>query len=366
MRWLRSTCAVVAVSILHLVGAATFASFAAAAFVDANGAGATVSSKRVFPTSQASSAWELQDSSSGTASSRSDSWATVDARRFTTATLTTAFSATRYVELTLHSPLPTEVPISAVTLNVTMAASGGGTGCIYAEIRRASTNALLGTHGSSTTPLACSSSTTQTTTISPLAYITSSTVADDLKVKVFLRSSSSQRIAFDRVTVTGDVYSTAFTLLETSVTNRSSGTATTTPWALATSDTRNYSPASAWTAAFAPGRHLEFAFPPLVPTDATITDVTLRHAYASATAAIQTCTYVEIYAGATLLASRGSATSPLSCNSTTTQVTDVIDLPEIDTAAELNALTVRVYVRNAAAGQSRHGLLTATTSYSLT
>jgi hypothetical protein len=247
-----------------------------------------------------------------------------------------------------------------------MAVSGGGTGCVYAEIRRASTNALLGTQGSSSTPLACSSSTTQATTTSTLSYVASSTDADDLKVKLFVRSSTSQAIAFDRVSVTGTVYSSAFTLLETSVANSSSGTSTSAPWSLATSDSTNYAPASSWATAFSSTRYLKFTPPAVVPTGATITAVTLRHAYASATTAISSCVYVEVYAGSTLIGTHGSTTTPLSCSTSTTQATDTVSLPEVDTVAEANSLAIRVYARNAAAGATRHGLLTVTVDYSLT
>jgi hypothetical protein len=363
MRWLRRSAALFAVVLLQLIGAATFAS---ATFVDGEVASGAVASKRIFPTSEVSSAWELQDWSSGVLATTSDAWSAVDARLFTSSTLTNAFGSTRFVELTLHKPLPTGAPVSAVTLNLTMAASGGGTACVYAEVRRISTNELLGTQGSSTTPLACSSSTTQTTTTSALSYVTSSTVADDLKVKLFLRSSTGQRIAFDRVNVTGTMHSTTFTLQETSVVNSSSGTATTTQWSLATADTTSYSPSAAWPSTFSVGRYLRFNLPVVVPSGSTITGVTLRHAYASAVVSAQTCTYVEIYSGSTLIASRGSNTTPLSCNSTTTQTTDTLTLTEVDTATEVNTLSVRVYVRNGSLGQSRHGLLTATVSYSLT
>jgi hypothetical protein len=340
--------------------------FASATFDDGEVASTSVSSKRIFPTSQASTAWDIQDSSAGTAPvTTTDTWAAVDNRLLTTSTLTTSFSSTRYIELTLSSPLPAAVPVTAVTLNVTMAASGGGTGCIYAEIRRASTNALLGTQGSSTAPLACSSSTTQTTTTSALSYVTSSTDADDLKVKIFLRNSSSQRIAFDRVAVTGTAHSLAFTLLETTVANRSSGSTTTTPWSLASSDTRYYAPSSSWPAAFQATRYLTVNLPALAPEDATITAVTLRHAYASTVSAVQSCVYVELYNGSTLLENQGSSSSPLSCNSTTTQATDVMTLSEVDTVDEANALSLRIYVRNATAGATRHGLLTLTVDYSL-
>jgi hypothetical protein len=40
-------------------------------------------------------------------------------------------------------------------------------------------------------------------------------------------------------------------------------------------------------------------------------------------------------------------------------------LTEVDTPEKANALSARIYVRNATAGATRHGLLTLTVDYSL-
>lgn len=338
---------------------------AAASFVAVDTSSVTVSTNRIFPTSQTTSAWDLLDASAGTIpAAATDVWAAVDARIFTTATLTTAFSSTRYVDLTLSGPLAPAVPVTAATLNLTMASSGGGTGCVYAEIRRATTNALLGTVGSSATPFACSATAIQATTTSPLSFVTSSTDANDLRIRVFLRNSTSQKIAFDRVTAAASAYGSTVTLFETSIVNRSSGTAATTPWALAAADSATYAPVSSWTSAFTVSRYLQAAFPATVPDGAVITGVTLRHAYASTAASTTSCVYIETYNGATLLGTHGTAANPY-CNSTTTQTIDSVDLPEVDTAAEVNNLTVRIYVRNGGSGATRHGLMTLTVDYEL-
>jgi hypothetical protein len=363
MRWWRRALVAVATSATYSV---VVTSVAAALLASSSSASLSVSTDRIFPTTQSTAAWDVQDASAGgTAATTTDALAAVDARLLTTAALTTSFSSTRYVELTMSTPLADAVPVSSMALNLTMAQSGGGTACVYVEVRRASTGAVLGTQGSSTTPLACTSSTTQATTTSNLTYITSSTDADDLKLRIFVRNSSSQKIAFDRVTVSGSAYSTAFTLYETSTVNSSSGTAATTPWSLAADDATTYAPASAWTTAFTSARYLKLTFPAIVPTGADLTSVTLRHAYASSTS-VSSCVYIEVYAGTTLLGTHGSATSPLSCRTTTTQATDVISLAEVDTVAEVNTLSVRVYVRNAGSSQTRHGLATLTIGYSLT
>ena len=363
MRWPRRSLVAVATVLAASVMAT---SVAAALLASSTSAGFAVTSKRIFPSTQSTSAWDVQDASGGgTATSLTDSLAAVDARLLTTSALTTAFSSSRYIETTMSSPLASDVPVTSMALNLTMAANGGGTSCVYVEVRRASTGALLGTEGSTTTPFVCSSSTTQVTTTSNLTYVTSSTVADDLKLRVFLRNTSSQKVALDRLTVSGSVYATAFTLYETSTVNASSGSGSTLPWALAADDATTFTSTSSWTTAFATARYLSATFPSTVPTGSTLTDVTFTHAYASATA-VSSCVYFAIYAGATLIATRGSTTEPVSCNATTTQRTDTVSLlPEVDTVAEVSSITVRVYVKNAGSNKTRHGLGTLNATYSL-
>jgi hypothetical protein len=363
MRWLRRGLVGLATTVLYAIVAT---SVAGALFGASDAGSMSVSSKRIFPTSQTSSAWSGQDSSSGTAAAGTDVWAAVDNRLFTSAALTTAFSASRYVDVTLSSPFPTDIPVSAMALNLSMAETGGGTSCVYVEVRRASTNAVLGTEGSSSTPYACSSTTTQATTTSNLTYVTSSTDADDLMLRIFMRNSSSRRVTIDRAVVTGVTYTTAFTLNETTVTDASSGVGATTPWALAVDDSTTYAPTSSWTTAFSATRYLKLSFEPTVPAAATITGATLRHAFASATAGQTSCIYIEVYSGTTLLATHGSSASPLACTTLVTQTTSVVSLPELDTATEVNNAVIRIYARNANSGATRHGLITLTTAYNLT
>ena len=122
---------------------------------------------------------------------------------------------------------------------------------------------------------------------------------------------------------------------------------------------------SGWDSSFSSGRYLGFTFPSYVPVGSVVTDVSFHFSYRSLDAAGTSCYYVEVYEGATLLATHGSPSSPVSCNSGGSYAVDVIALPEVDTAAEANALTVRVYMRDSAGARSQINLATLRSDYYL-
>jgi hypothetical protein len=111
---------------------------------------------------------------------------------------------------------------------------------------------------------------------------------------------------------------------------------------------------SAWSMSFDGGRYLDLTFPAYVPVGSAVTGATFRHEYRSALAGDTTCYYFEVYSGVTLLASHGSAGSPLSCNAGASYASDAVALPEVDTVAEANAVTIRLFVRNSGGRPSQH------------
>jgi hypothetical protein len=125
-----------------------------------------------------------------------------------------------------------------------------------------------------------------------------------------------------------------------------------------------YISSTGWSTSFDSSRYLDLTFPAYVPTGSVVTGGTFRHSYRSATGGDTTCYYFEVYNGATLLATHGSSGSPVSCNAGTTYVTDVISLPEVNTVAEANNLTVRLYVSNSGGRRSLHQLATLGVDYS--
>ena len=125
-----------------------------------------------------------------------------------------------------------------------------------------------------------------------------------------------------------------------------------------------YLSSSDWPTTFDVTRYLSLTFPAYVPAGSTVTGATFRHSYRSATVGDTTCYFFEVYNGATLLATHGSAGAPVSCNGTSSYVTDTVSLPEINTVAEANTLTIRLYVWNSGGRSSLHQLATLGVNYS--
>ena len=109
-----------------------------------------------------------------------------------------------------------------------------------------------------------------------------------------------------------------------------------------------------WSTTFESGRYLKLTFPAYVPAGSVVTSATFRHEYRSATAGDTTCYYFEVYSGVTLLATHGSPGSPLSCNAAASYANDAVALPEIDTVAEANTVSIKLFVRNSGGGSSVH------------
>ena len=91
----------------------------------------------------------------------------------------------------------------------------------------------------------------------------------------------------------------------------------------------------------------------------------MQFASKSATAGDTTCWYFEAYNGATLIGTHGSSGTPVSCNATTSYVTDTVSLPELATAAAASNLVLRVYLRNSGSGKASVELVQVDVTYSL-
>jgi hypothetical protein len=115
-----------------------------------------------------------------------------------------------------------------------------------------------------------------------------------------------------------------------------------------------YVSSSGWPTSFDTSRYLKLTFPAYVPAGSVVTSATFRHEYRSATAGQTTCYYFEVYSGVTLLATHGTAGSPLSCNATTSYASDAVALPEIDTVAEANSVSIKLFIRNSGGRPSLH------------
>jgi hypothetical protein len=296
-------------------------------------------------TTATSSAWDLRDSSFGFELNNSAPTAfSGDLLTLATGAWSTAFGA-KYVDFNTNDALPAGFAVSGATANISFAApAAGNTSCIYFEVRRASTGAVLATHGSSSSPLACVTGTTQQTTSTAIPEVTTSDVADDLRIRVYGRDSVSGLTRVDLATVTGTAASTAFTLYAKSTTD-ATGAPTTTTWGpVASGDGAAYTSSTNWATTFSTTRYLKFTFPGYVPSGANgVTGATLKNFYRPTTSGKNACWYFEVYSGSTLIGTHGSTSATVSCNSTATYSTDSISLPEINTIARANSVVVKAY-----------------------
>ena len=322
------------------------------------------------PTTIATSAWDLSDASSGAPSNQSSISAFLnDGRSAATGNFLATFNASRYVQVDYNSPLRSGAGTSAANFNFNYAATQAGDQvCFYFEVRRVSTGTVIGTHGSAASPVDCQTGTTFKLSTTALPEVTSGAIANDLAVRVFARNSGARPLNVDLATVSGTVApSQSFTLYDAKDIDSSSGTPASFPWSLyAAGDGAAYTSASPWDTTFSGSKFLKLAFPTYVPSGATGVSATLKHAFRSERSGATTCYYLETYNGNTLIGTHFSSASP-SCNGTTSFVTDTISLPEVDTVAEANNLSVRIYARNNAGGtgqrRSQHDLAELQLSY---
>jgi hypothetical protein len=324
-------------------------------------ASAAITVSAPVPTTITTSAWDGRDASAGAGGvnqSEPSAYAG-DLRTAASGNFATAFSTTRYLQYAFNSPLPPSSATSSVAFNFSFAGtSGADTTCVYFDVRRASTGTVVGTYGSAAVPVGCTTGTTQKSVTTPLPEVTTSTIANDLLVRVYASSSGSRPLSVDLATISGATTGLNFTLYRKSSIDAATGTpAAAAPWSLFASDTAFYASTANWATTFASTRFIKLAFPAYVPTGAVVNGVSFKHSYRSANAGANVCYYFEVYSGATLIGTHGSAATPVSCTSSATVwQTDTVALPAVTTVAAANALSINLYVSRNSAGKSRHDL----------
>lgn len=175
---------------------------------------ADIGAARIFRGERDTPAFSVTDVSSGSSSDGSNAYAFAsDGRYFASYGFGASFSASRYLELDLNAPLPAGLGASSSQLTVRFAGDSGGTStCIYVEIRQAASGSLVSTHGGSGSPLACSSGTTFTTANASLTSVSTTDVANDLRVRIYASDSAAGALRIDAVTIAGSTPYAAFTL----------------------------------------------------------------------------------------------------------------------------------------------------------
>jgi hypothetical protein len=191
-------------------------------------------SKALFPGERDTPAFHVGDSSSGTVVDRSSSFAfAADSLTTTTSAWSNAFAANRYLEFDLNDSLAPGVAVTSATFNFRFASSGAGQACYYFEVRRISTGAVLATHGSSGSPVGCVTGTTQAAFSTSIPSHATTSIANDLRVRVFGRESGSGSMVIDVSTVGGTTAHQAFTLYPVMFRDVADTTPELIPWGLA-------------------------------------------------------------------------------------------------------------------------------------
>jgi hypothetical protein len=365
-RALRRATLLATISAALLAAASTLAW---AAFSSSQTASMSVASQSPFPATVA--AYDIGDASAGSGEVVED-----EPDAFTdgitdpsSGSFATSFSTTRYLDYRLSGPLATGLSVTSPSFDFDYASpSTARTVCFYFAVYDASSMTLLEAHGSSASPIACTASTTPVTTSTALTAVTTTDAADDLLVRVFVRSTAAGKINVDRAVVTGSTPSQSFTLYPNQISDCSAscGTPVVKVARLAAQDTTTYVSASAWATTFSTARYIRLGFPPPVPSAASVTSATLNLVLAANTSGRTLCVYVEVYSGATLLATHGSTTTPALCTSAATDTTLTLPLPEITTASQANTCQIKVYGKSNTSGKSVFDAATLAVGYSLT
>jgi hypothetical protein len=336
------------------------------------------------PTTITTPAWSVSDQSGGTAqvTDASDAFASTGGPSASQSGFTTSADAQHYVAFDFVSALTAgsgTPPARGVNFNLTYHGtdSAGRTAantCFYFDVRRASTGALIATHGSATAPVDCVAALTWKTVSTPLPEIDTTDKANDLEIRVYASNAAGTTgvVDEDQATITGSQGATAdpFTLYRTRlVANQVTAVSPTAgAWSLAgAGDGAALTTANRWGTSFSTSQFIKLTFPAYVPSGATGVSATFKHSYRSTSSGTQTCWYFEVYQGTTLLATHGSSAAPVSCNSGTTFVTDTVSLPEVNSAARANNVVIRIYASNNGTANQRktdHDLAALSVTYS--
>ena len=362
-RRLLAPAVLVVIGVVSALGGVAWSAFSASTSTSAS-----VTAKRIFTGTRTWEARDLRDASSGSEVDSSETMSFSDAKILTTSNWANAFAANRYYDYNYSSNLPAGVPVANMTFALQFASNNGtNSACIYIEVRRYSTDALVETVPSNAPTSNAGCVTAEATVSVALAGVTTSDVANDLRIRVFGRESGARGTKVNRAVVTGTVYGSAFTMYPYYWDDRADTSSALGGWALTVdNDTAVFANATNWPTTFAGTKYLKFTFPStMVPAGATVTGATFNYSVRGATAGDNICYYFEVYSGASLVTTKGSSGSPICSNAATyTQVNTAI--PEINTAALANGAIVKMFVKDTTATRkSNTELASLSVTYSL-
>ncbi len=313
----------------------------------------------------ATSAWDLRDASAGgpEVNASDPIGFGSDGRTVATSTPPAAFRTGRYLQIDYNGPLPTNAAPTSAAFDIRFAAgAGSSTACFYFDLRRASTNAVLATHGSAANPVGCVSGTAQTSFSTALPAVSSAAIANDLRLRVYVRASGGAAPVLDRAGISVVSSQGTFTLYGEDFSDRLGGGAVDRSWPLAARQGATYPSAATWPTAFASSRYLRLTFPTYVPAGATVSGASFRHRFRRSGGG-SVCWYLEVIQGATVIGTHGSPAAPISCTTGNGYRTDDVALPEINSPARANGAVLKIYMRSTTGGRSEHDWAQLTIDY---
>ena len=210
-------------------------SIAIASFASLTSSAGSVTTKRVFLGTRTTPAWGLWDNSNGGGGAdKTDVLGEVDGLYDKTANWAKTFSSGRYFDFDLSSGAPAGVAVTAATFDLTYASDDNAAACFYFEVRRASDDTLLGTHGSASNTVACvSGQTMQTISTSIAAQVPNTDVANNLRIRVYVTQANAHPTRMDAGTVSVTTGVATQTLSDRQSTDSADGSPATTVWPLA-------------------------------------------------------------------------------------------------------------------------------------
>src|SRR5690242_5923235 len=179
--------AVCAVSALPGLVRDVSATFTAATTVSGN----TFTAGTVFPQTMSTAPYANANAAAGSGETDiTPALAASDGIAYASHTWGTSFNSSRFIDVKYNSPLLTGRTTSSVQFNFSFESenpSGTSNLCVYFEIRRASTGAVLGTRGSSASPFGCQNGSSFNSTSTSLPEVTSTDIADDLMIRIYAK-----------------------------------------------------------------------------------------------------------------------------------------------------------------------------------
>lgn len=354
--------AIAALACLGLLAAGV----AIASFTSTTQSGLSIGTDRVFPGPRTVMSMIVSDAADGSAADATDKLAVAEGKILSTSNFSSAFAANRWLEFVTSSKLPAGVPTTGVALELTVGASAGGkTACYYVEVYRESTGTLLATYGSSGTPVDCIVDATPIPSVVSLPVVTSSDVANDLRIRIYGKDSGSGGFELDRAVVTGATYK-AFTLYTWTFRDQADTSLATTVWGAATADSAAWRNGGSWASSFSASRYVTFLYDGAVPDTDVVSTASFTLRYRSRVNGSSTCWYFEAWSGGSLIGSHGSSGSTISCNaSNTTWQTDTVSMSEVNTPAEANDLIVKIFFKSSGADGTEFDEATVAETYLL-